>query len=103
MSHTVLRFADEFVLQRADAVRAAMRGAGSGNSPLPAVLVENSSRCDKNDDGESVLPGGVAWLPALMQEVRPNASHAWHQLTVLMLSKSISGYITRRRGYTCRL
>lgn len=66
--------ADEFVNQRAEAVRAAMRRAGAGDAELPAVLVENSSRCDTNEAGEAVLPTGVAWLPALMDQVRPRKS-----------------------------
>lgn len=55
--------------QRADAVRAAVRRAGAGEVELPAVLVENSSRCDTNEGGQAVLPNGVAWLPAFMTEV----------------------------------
>ena len=40
---------------------------------LPAVLIENSSRCDTNAAGQQVLPNEEAWLPALMNSVRNSA------------------------------
>ena len=57
--------------QRASSIRAALRDAGaSGAAELPAVLIENSSRCDTNGAGQQVLPNDQAWLPALMTSVR---------------------------------
>jgi hypothetical protein len=63
--------ADEFVKQRASIIREALRDAGAGpDAELPAVLIENSSRCDTNAVGQQVLPNEEAWLPALMTSVR---------------------------------
>ena len=62
---------EEFVEQRAAAIRGALRDAGAGpGAELPAVLIENSSRCDTNAAGQQVLPNEEAWLPALMTSVR---------------------------------
>jgi len=61
------------VEQRASAIRAALRDAGASKAQLPAVLIENSSRCDTNAAGQQVLPNDQAWLPALMTSVRDPA------------------------------
>ena len=65
------RRTDEFVKQRASNIRDALHDAGAGpGAELPAVLIENSSRCDTNAAGQQVLPNEEAWLPALMTSVR---------------------------------
>ncbi|XP_057518341.1 translocase of chloroplast 34 [Amaranthus tricolor] len=38
-------------------------------SSMPVVLVENSVRCNKNDDGEKILPSGVSWIPNLVKTI----------------------------------
>ncbi|XP_027163181.1 uncharacterized protein LOC113763543 [Coffea eugenioides] len=39
------------------------------NSPIPVALVENSGRCNKNENDEKVLPNGTAWIPNLIKTI----------------------------------
>ncbi|XP_031251010.1 translocase of chloroplast 33, chloroplastic [Pistacia vera] len=46
---------------------------------IPAVLVENSGRCNKNENDEKILPNGEAWIPNLVKiitDVATNKSKA---------------------------
>lgn len=46
---------------------------------VPVVLVENSSRCNKNDNEEKILPNGTAWIPNIVEvitEVATNGSQS---------------------------
>ncbi|KAG0490938.1 hypothetical protein HPP92_007801 [Vanilla planifolia] len=36
---------------------------------IPVVLVENSGRCKTNNNGEKILPNGVAWIPSLVETI----------------------------------
>ncbi|KAK1295749.1 Translocase of chloroplast 34 [Acorus calamus] len=36
---------------------------------IPVALVENSGRCNTNDNGEKVLPNGIAWIPSLVNTI----------------------------------
>ena len=61
----------DHVAARADALRAAIRKAGGApDAELPMALVENSSRCPTNADGEKVVPGEVPWVVDLVEKVR---------------------------------
>lgn len=39
------------------------------NSPIPVALVENSGRCNKNENDEKILPNGTAWIPNLIKTI----------------------------------
>lgn len=55
---------------RGEALRAAIRRAGApADAELPIALVENSSRCPTNEEGEKVVPGEVPWLVDLVEKV----------------------------------
>ncbi|XP_050382171.1 translocase of chloroplast 34 [Argentina anserina] len=66
---------DEFVSKRSEALLKAVRlGAGLRKqevkgSTIPVVLVENSGRCNKNENDEKVLPNGTAWIPHVVQTI----------------------------------
>ena len=63
-------FAD-WVAQRAGQLRAAIGAAGGPpDAELPVALVENSSRCPTNEEGERVVPGEVPWVADLTEKVR---------------------------------
>ncbi|OWM75735.1 hypothetical protein CDL15_Pgr021900 [Punica granatum] len=36
---------------------------------IPVVLVENSGRCNKNENEEKILPNGTAWIPNLVKTI----------------------------------
>jgi hypothetical protein len=60
----------QHVQQRADALRSAIaRAGGGGGSELAVALIENSSRCPTNDEGERVVPGEVPWVVDLVEKV----------------------------------
>ncbi|KAI7842645.1 hypothetical protein COHA_003749 [Chlorella ohadii] len=60
----------QHVEQRADAVRAAIRKAGgAADAELSVALIENSSRCPTNEEGEKVVPGEVPWIVDLVDKV----------------------------------
>eukprot|EP00803_Ostreobium_quekettii_P007336 evm.model.scf_419EXC.2 EVM.evm.TU.scf_419EXC.2 scf_419EXC:8706-17095(-) len=59
---------DQFVDKRLAGIRAAMQKAGAPDAAsIPYALIENSSLCQKNEDGELVVPNGSAWVPALVE------------------------------------
>lgn len=61
--------ADDFMQQRVQRLQQAVKAAG-GPSAVPYALVENSSKCNKADDGEKApLPQRVPWRPALIDKV----------------------------------
>lgn len=60
--------AESFLARRLDMLQRALQGAGAGG-PLPYVLIDNSSKCNTNDNSEKVLPNGTVWLPQLMRKV----------------------------------
>lgn len=68
---------DDFVNARVGrlhkALGAAAGGANSSTgqvaSNLPVQIVENSSRCRSNGDGEKVLPNDEAWQAALVEKL----------------------------------
>ncbi|XP_044503589.1 translocase of chloroplast 33, chloroplastic [Mangifera indica] len=42
---------------------------------IPAVLVENSGRCNKNENDEKILPNGEAWIPNLVKIITDVATN----------------------------
>lgn len=53
---------------RAAQLRAAVAAAGGRAADLPVALLENSSRCPVNGDGEKVVPGEVPWVADLLEK-----------------------------------
>ncbi|KAG6405777.1 hypothetical protein SASPL_133371 [Salvia splendens] len=39
------------------------------NFAIPVALVENSGRCNKNDNDEKILPTGSPWIPSLVHTI----------------------------------
>ncbi|PON46747.1 Chloroplast protein import component [Parasponia andersonii] len=66
---------DEFFSKRSDALLKALRlGAGLKKHDvqglaIPVVLVENSGRCNKDENDEKILPTGTAWIPHLVDVI----------------------------------
>ncbi len=70
-SHTLSAASDDLIKSRANALRHAIRKAGADrDAQLRHVVVENHSRCKRNDEGELVLGNGKRWLVDLMEGVR---------------------------------
>lgn len=57
------------VEQRTEAVRAAIAQSGGSVKEMAVALIENSSRCPTNADGERVVPGEVPWVVDLVEKV----------------------------------
>uniref|UniRef100_A0A7N0TDD0 Translocase of chloroplast n=1 Tax=Kalanchoe fedtschenkoi TaxID=63787 RepID=A0A7N0TDD0_KALFE len=62
----------------------------------PVVLVENSGRCNKNDNDEKILPNGVIWIPDLVKKITDVVSNGSE--TVLVDKKLIEGPNPNERG-----
>nr|XP_043635575.1 translocase of chloroplast 34-like [Erigeron canadensis] len=63
---------------------------------VPVALVENSSRCNKNDNEEKILPNGTAWIPKIVEvitEVATNGSNS-----IVVDQKLIDGPNANERG-----
>ncbi|XP_060213030.1 translocase of chloroplast 34-like [Lycium barbarum] len=64
---------DEFTSRRSEALSkivrlgARIRKQEVKASSIPVVCVENSGRCNKNDNDEKILPNGTAWIPNIVQ------------------------------------
>ncbi|KAK4279155.1 hypothetical protein QN277_016905 [Acacia crassicarpa] len=76
---------DEFFSKRSEAllkvIRSGARLKKDEASAIPVVLVENSGRCNKNENDEKVLPDGTAWIPKLVgtiTQVTLNGSESIH-------------------------
>ena len=59
----------QHVEQRAEALRSAVAKAGGSVEEMAVALIENSSRCPTNADGEKVVPGEVPWVVDLVEKV----------------------------------
>jgi hypothetical protein len=64
---------ESFLARRLDMLQRALQGAGA-SGPLPYVLIDNSSKCNTNDNSEKVLPNGTVWLPQLMRKIAEQAT-----------------------------
>ncbi|KAI4350544.1 hypothetical protein L6164_004991 [Bauhinia variegata] len=66
---------DEYFSRRSEALlKSVHQGArlkkdDKQDSSIPVVLVENSGRCNKNENNEKVLPNGISWIPNLVQTI----------------------------------
>ncbi|KAL3521348.1 hypothetical protein ACH5RR_019497 [Cinchona calisaya] len=66
---------DDFFSRRSEALLKVIRLGAKikkqdvENSPIPVVLVENSGRCNKNENDEKILPDGTAWIPNLIKTI----------------------------------
>ncbi|PIA62468.1 hypothetical protein AQUCO_00200464v1 [Aquilegia coerulea] len=66
---------DDFVSRRADGLLkvvclgAQIKKHELKDSEIPVVLVENSVRCQTNQDDEKILPNGTAWIPNLVETI----------------------------------
>ncbi|XP_071732716.1 translocase of chloroplast 34-like [Rutidosis leptorrhynchoides] len=63
---------------------------------VPVVLVENSSRCNKNDNEEKILPNGIAWIPNLVETITKVATN--ESKSILVDQKLIDGPDANARG-----
>lgn len=67
-----LSCADDYVEQRASAVRSGIRKYGRcKKAPLPVAVVESSSKCDVDSENAKVLPDGTQWVKVLLEQVSP--------------------------------
>lgn len=48
---------------------AAPQAGGAADAELAVALIENSSRCPTNEEGEKVVPGEVPWIVDLVDKV----------------------------------
>lgn len=92
---------DVFFARRSDALLKIVRSGArikkqdTWGDAIPVALVENSGRCNKNENYEKVLPCGTAWIPNLVKtitEVALNRSKA-----ILVNKKLIEGPDPNRR------
>lgn len=59
----------DHVAKRAQQLRRLIRKAGGAkHAELPLALVENSSRCPVDDEGQKIVPGEVPWLVDLYEK-----------------------------------
>ena len=74
---------EEYVEQRASAVRSGIRKSGRcKRASLPVAVVESSSKCDVDNAGAKVLPDGTQWVKVLLEQVRPGYAVS-HRRSVL--------------------
>ncbi|KDP28380.1 hypothetical protein JCGZ_14151 [Jatropha curcas] len=93
---------DVFLARRSEAVLRTIR-AGSRmrkrdfeDSAIPVGLVENSGRCNKNENDEKILPNGDAWIPILVKEIIGVATNG--NKSVVVDKKLIDGSESNDRG-----
>ena len=60
---------EEHVAVREAQVKAVIAASGAATSDVAVALIENSSRCATNADGEKVVPGEVPWVADLLEKV----------------------------------
>ncbi|KAF5177487.1 Translocase of chloroplast [Thalictrum thalictroides] len=79
---------DEFLSKRSEALLKVVRLGAQikkqelQDSSIPVILVENSGRCRTNDDGEKILPNGVAWIPNLVEIITKVVSNGSKAIVV---------------------
>ncbi|XP_076937736.1 translocase of chloroplast 34-like [Bidens hawaiensis] len=93
---------DDFFARRSEAV---LKVVDSGarlkrhelqDDSIPVVLVENSSRCSKNDNGEKILPNGTVWIPKVVETITKVATN--ESQSILVDQKLIDGPNANDRG-----
>ncbi|OAY62036.1 translocase of chloroplast 33, chloroplastic isoform X2 [Manihot esculenta] len=63
---------------------------------IPVGLVENSGRCNKNENDEKILPNGEAWIPSLVKEIIGVATNG--NKSIFVDKKLIDGSESNDRG-----
>lgn len=89
----------EFVEKRSAALQTAIRheaGLKKSEKEVPYVLVENSGRCNTNAEGEKILPNGMVWLPAVVEQIVQVATGA--TTSIFVDKKLIDGPNANERG-----
>ncbi|KAG6749706.1 hypothetical protein POTOM_046773 [Populus tomentosa] len=66
------------------------------DSAIPVGLVENSGRCNKNENDEKILPNGDAWIPSLVKEIVGVATNG--KKSLLVDEKLVNGSESNDRG-----
>ncbi|XP_071690056.1 translocase of chloroplast 34-like [Rutidosis leptorrhynchoides] len=93
---------EEFLAKRSEAILkvldsgARFKRRESLAHNVPVVLVENSSRCNKNDNEEKILPNGVAWIPNIIDTITKVATN--ESKSILVDQKLIDGPDANARG-----
>ncbi|KAK1374033.1 Translocase of chloroplast [Heracleum sosnowskyi] len=92
---------DEFFSRRSEALLEVV-GAGAKikrqevQGAIPVVLVENSTRCPRNENDEKIIPTGIAWIPNLMKTITEVVSNGSKGIRVD--KKLIDGPNPNQRG-----
>lgn len=93
---------DVFSSKRAEALvktirlGARIRKQESEESFVPVILVENSGRCNTNENNEKVLPNGETWVPHLVKGIVDNATS--RSKAIVVDKKLIDGSNSDDRG-----
>ncbi|XP_076934045.1 translocase of chloroplast 34-like [Bidens hawaiensis] len=93
---------DDFFARRSEAVLkvidsgARLKRHELQDDSIPVVLVENSSRCSKNDNGEKILPNGTVWIPKVVETITKVATN--ESQSILVDQKLIDGPNANDRG-----
>ncbi|KAH8517084.1 hypothetical protein Peur_048311 [Populus x canadensis] len=93
---------DVFCARRSEAVLktvrmgARIRKREFEDSAIRVGLVENSGRCNKNENDEKILPNGDAWIPSLVKEIILVATNGKKALVVD--EKLVNGSESNDRG-----
>ncbi|KAF5805620.1 putative small monomeric GTPase [Helianthus annuus] len=93
---------DDFFARRSEALLKVVESGARFNKreipghAVPAVLVENSSRCSKNDSDEKILPNGTAWIPNIVETITKVATN--QSQSILVDQKLIDGPNANERG-----
>ncbi|GMI95796.1 hypothetical protein HRI_003248900 [Hibiscus trionum] len=66
------------------------------DSTIPVVLVENSGRCNKNDNDEKILPNGDAWIPNLVKAITTVATNK--SQAIVISKKLVDGSDANDKG-----
>ncbi|KAJ6675108.1 GTPASE IMAP FAMILY MEMBER-RELATED [Salix viminalis] len=93
---------DVFCARRSEAVLktirmgAQIRKRDFEDSAIPVGLVENSGRCNKNENDEKILPNGDAWIPSMVKEIVGVATNG--KKSLLVDEKLVNGSESNDRG-----
>nr|GEX65606.1 translocase of chloroplast 34, chloroplastic [Tanacetum cinerariifolium] len=99
---------EDFFARRSEAILKVIdSGAGAGvgarfrkrevlGNAIPVALVENSTRCNKNDGEEKILPNGTSWIPSIVKTIAEVATN--ESKSILVDQKLIDGPNANERG-----
>jgi len=60
---------EDHVAAREAQLKAAIAASGAATTDVAVALIENSSRCPTNADGEKVVPGETPWIADLLEKI----------------------------------